>query len=72
MWHNDIKVNATFAAGGFKDVWAHLGTLGWRRIKTGASESVSNLYTLLSGAHAHDRPVNAHLDGDEIDIAYLK
>ena len=72
MWHNNIKVKATFAADGFKDVWANLDTLGWRRIKTDASQSVSNLYTLLSGARAHDRTVNAHLDGSEIDIAYLK
>ena len=72
MWHNDIKVNATFSANGFKDVWAHIGTLGWRKLKTDAAVSVSNLYPLLSTARAHDRLVNAHLDNNEIDIAYLK
>lgn len=72
MWHNDIKVNATFTANGFKDVWAHIGTVGWRKVKTDAAVNVSNLYTMLSTAHAHGRLVNAHLDGNEIDIAYLK
>lgn len=72
MWINDIKVNATFTANGFKDVWAHIGTLGWRRVKTDATTNVSNLYSMLSAAHAHDRNVNAHLDNNEIDIAYLK
>jgi hypothetical protein len=73
MWHNDKKVLMTFASNHSQNSWAQIEGVGWRKIKTGATDGVTNLYIMMCVAKANNRMVNVHIDTDNlIDIAYLK
>jgi hypothetical protein len=72
-WNYNHKVNYTYAHHGSQYVYAYLdGGLGWKRVKTGAADGVTNLFLLLTTAKANDRQVHVNLDAaDMITHAYL-
>lgn len=72
MWHNNKKVLRTYATNETENCWAYIEDLGWRKIQTGAADSVTNLFILLSAARASDRTVNVLVNDDnKITRAYL-
>lgn len=71
MWHNNKLVVQTFGSHHAQNAWANIEGLGWKKIKPNAPDGVTNLFLLLNAAKANGRRVNVHLDGDQIDIAYL-
>ena len=56
-WQYDKKVLATFTYTGAQWAWANIETLGWKRIKDGAPDGVTNLQVLLDSACANARLV---------------
>ncbi|MDQ1282887.1 MAG: hypothetical protein QG666_677, partial [Euryarchaeota archaeon] len=59
-----------------QNAWAYLSgtgiTAGWRKIKTGAADGVTNVFILLSAAQSSGKKVNADIDaGNLITCAYL-
>lgn len=73
MWHNNKKVLMTYASHHSQNCWANIDTIGWRKIKSAATDGVTNLYFMMCAAKANERLVNVHIDNDnQIDIAYLK
>lgn len=52
------KVDATFVDSGVQAAYVSLGTLGWRQIKDGAPDGVTNVFTAccearVTGHHVH-------------------
>ncbi len=71
-WQYNKKVLATFTYHGAQWAWANIETLGWRRIKDGAPDGVTNLQVLLDAACANARLVHVEVDAsDLITTAYL-
>ena len=71
-WHNHLAVVRTYATHHTQNAWANIGGLGWKKIKTGQADGVTNLFVLLCEAHAKGRTVNVLIDSsDRITTAYM-
>lgn len=71
MWHNNKAVLQTFASNNSQNAWANIESLGWKKIKPDDSDGVTNVFVQMNAAKANNRKVSVHLDGDQINIAYL-
>jgi len=73
MWYYNVKVNSTYTQYATQWAWADITGLGWRQIKGGAADGVTNLFILLSTAKANDRNVHVYIDSSDntIRTAYL-
>lgn len=72
MWHNNQTVNMTYCSAHSQNAWASIGTLGWKKIKPGTADGVTNIYMMMCAARANDRKVNVRITDNQIDIAYLR
>jgi subtilisin family serine protease len=70
-WHYNKKVRATYAHHTTQAVWANIDTLGWRRIRTGAADGVTNIFEVCCEAVANNRNVHVNADGTFIYTVYL-
>ena len=70
-WYYNVKVNSTFAHHTSQWAWADIAGLGWRRIKDGAADGVTNTFTALCEACANDRPVHVYADGTFLYTMYI-
>ncbi len=73
MWHNNRLVNRTYSTSGTQVAFAIINGVagGWKRIRPGASDGVSNILTLLSQAKANNRRVNVFINGNQIQRVVL-
>jgi hypothetical protein len=72
MWHSGKKILQTFVHHTTQWAWANVDGLGWKRIREGAPDGVTNLHVLLCVAQAEQRDVSVHVDTDDlITTAYL-
>lgn len=65
MWHYNKKINATFVHQKSQWAWADIEGIGWKRIKEGATDSMTNVLALLSTARTHEHLVHIHLDAND-------
>lgn len=70
-WHSNVVVNQTYASHHSQNAWAHFQGLGWRRIKTGSADGVTNMLALFAEAVANGKRVTIYADGDFVYRAYL-
>jgi C1A family cysteine protease len=70
-WHSNLTVNQTYASHHSQNAWAHFQDLGWRKIKTGAADGVTNMLALFVEAKANGKKVTIYADGDHVYRAYL-
>ena len=70
-WHHDLAANATFADHSSEWAWVHIDTLGWRRIKEGAPDGVTNMFAAFCAAVASGRKVSVYADADLVYTMYL-
>lgn len=69
MWHNNKTVNRTFATHHGQNAWAIINTIaGWKKIKTGNEDGVTNLFVALNAARANDRPVDVFINDTTNEI----
>ena len=72
MWHNNKLVFTTYSSHHSQNSWANVEGLGWRKVKTGATDGVTNLYMMFNAAKGSGRRINCFVDtNNEITIAYL-
>ncbi len=73
MWHNNKTVTRTYTSKDSQNAWAMIsGISGWKKIKTGAADGVTNTFALLSTARANGRQVDVYIVNDKIERATLK
>ena len=65
-WHNNLDVNRTYATYHSQNAWAHLSTLGWRKIAGGAPDGVTNTFAICCEARANSRKVHVLADGSTL------
>lgn len=72
MWHNNRLVLNVYAVHNPEGVWARIeGLDGWKRVRPGAADGVTNLAVLLNAAKANNRRLNVDIVGDEITRAIM-
>jgi hypothetical protein len=73
MWNNDKTVNRTYSSNDSQNAWAIIdGIAGWKKIKTGASDGVTNVFMMLCAAKANGRMVDVYIVSDQIERVVLK
>ena len=72
MWSNNKTVIRTYTSYHSQNAWANIDGIGWRKIKTGASDGVTNTFMILSGAKANIRKVNVYIVANLIERAVLR
>lgn len=72
-WFNSVNVVQTFASNDSQNAWVNIAGVGWRRIKTGATDGVTNLFIMFNAAKANARTVNVFVEDatNLVTIAYL-
>lgn len=71
QWLYNQRITATYAHHTEQFAWVHVEGLGWRRVKEGAADGVSNLFDMCNEAVAHSRTVHVSVDGESLYTAYL-
>lgn len=71
IWVYNKKVLATFANYTSQWVWVNIETVGWRRIKDGAADGVTNIFTACCNADASGRQIHAYIDNTYLYTMYL-
>lgn len=71
MWSNGKAVLQIYTTHHSQNAWANIQDLGWRKIKTDASDGVTNTFCLLTAAKANNRTVNVFIVDNLIERAYM-
>jgi immune inhibitor A len=70
-WQYNKVIRATFAHYTTQWAWAYVDGIGWRRIKDGAPDGVTNLFDLCCQALVSGHNVHVNLDNDFIYTMYF-
>lgn len=70
-WLYNKKVLSTYAHYTSQFAWVNIESVGWRRIKEGAADGVTNILTASCEALANNRQIHAYIDGSFIYTMYL-
>lgn len=72
-WNNNVSVAQTFASNDSQNAWVNISGVGWKKIKTGATDGVTNLFLLFNAAKANGRTVSVFVEDATqlVTIAYL-
>jgi immune inhibitor A len=70
-WYYDRTVDATFAHYTSQWAWAAIQGIGWRRLKDGAPDGVTNMFAALCDARATGRNVHVYADGSLIYTMFM-
>lgn len=73
MWYNNVKIDAIYVYSNSQWAWASIPGIGWRKIRGGAADGVTNMLLMLNAAKANDRPCNVYVDASDntITTAYM-
>jgi hypothetical protein len=73
MWYNNKNVSRTYTTKDSQNCWAIIsGISGWKKIKTGSTDGVTNVYSMLCAARANGRPVDVYIVSNQIERVTLK
>ncbi len=73
MWYNNRTVSWTHSKTGSQQAWAIIsGLSGWKRIRTGYADGVTNIYGLLNIAKANGRRVDVYVQNNLIEQVTLR
>ncbi|MEM6889553.1 MAG: peptidase M6 [Pseudomonadota bacterium] len=73
MWHNNKTVTRTYASKDSQNCHAILsGISGWKKVKTGSGDGVSNVFTALNAARAGGKRVDVFIVSDEIERVVMR
>lgn len=70
-WYYNKTVQMTYAHHTTQWAWAYIDGLGWRRIKEGSADGVTNLFMACCEAVANGRNVSVYADSQFIYTLYL-
>lgn len=70
-WIYNKQVLATFVHHTSQYAYVNIETLGWRRIKDGSADGVTNIFTACCNASANGRQIHAYVDGTYLYTMYL-
>ncbi len=65
-WHRNMNVGLTYVSSHSQNAWAYISTMGWRKIKTGSTDGITNMFAAFCEAKANNRKVNVYADGSTV------
>ncbi len=71
LWYHNMTVARTYVTYHSQNAWVWIDTLGWRKIKTGSTDGVTNTFITLNAARANNRPVDVYIVADQIERAVM-
>ncbi|NIL95870.1 MAG: S8 family serine peptidase, partial [Planctomycetales bacterium] len=71
LWHYNQTISSTYVLHSTQAAWAHIDGLGWRRIKPGAPDGVSNMLNTCCAALGNNRKVHVFVDNTFLYRMYL-
>jgi hypothetical protein len=73
MWHNNVTVSRIYCSMDSQNCWAIVSSpSGWKKIKTGSADGVTNVHVALTAARASNRTVDVYIANDQIERVTLK
>ncbi len=66
LWYYNMTVGNIYATHHSQNAWVWINTLGWRKIKTGSADGVTNTLIAFCEARANNRKVNVYADGSSV------
>ena len=73
MWHNGKQVTRVFTTQHSQNCWAIISTIsGWKKIKTGNTDGVTNIFLVLSAAFANNRTVDVYIANNVIEQVVMR
>lgn len=66
VWQHNKKLRHVYALHTTQAAWAYVDTIGWRRLKPGAADGVSNLFAACCEAAANGANVHVYIDASFI------
>ncbi|HEX6341206.1 M6 family metalloprotease domain-containing protein [Umezawaea sp.] len=71
QWYGDLAVDMVFASHHSGNAWAALAGLGWRQVRAGNPDGVTNMLAVLTEARANGKKVSITADATSVYDAYL-
>lgn len=65
-WHRNMTVALTYATYHSQNAWVYIYSMGWRKIKTGSTDGITNMFAAFCEAKANGRKVNVYADGSTV------
>ncbi|MFQ5587793.1 MAG: Dot/Icm T4SS effector Zinc-dependent metalloprotease LegP [Nitrospiria bacterium] len=62
-WYYNKAVSRTYASHGSKNAWVFVQSVGWRRIKAGSADGITNMFVGFCEAKANNKKVHVFMDG---------
>jgi hypothetical protein len=73
MWYNNKSVTRTYTSKDSQNCWATIsGISGWKKIRTGSADGVTNTFVTLNAAKANSRPVDVYIVANLIERAVMR
>lgn len=71
VWHYNVIPRYTYAGNVSQLAYVYLDGLGWRRIRHGSSDGVTNMFIMCCEAVANGKKLHAYADGSYVYNLYL-
>ncbi|MEH6405578.1 MAG: hypothetical protein V7750_19560 [Sneathiella sp.] len=73
MWNNNKTVSRTFTSTDSQNCYAMIsGIAGWKKIRTGNKDGVSNVFTCLNAARAGAKKVDVYIVNNQIQQVVMR
>ncbi|MBV1886896.1 MAG: hypothetical protein KUG61_07425 [Parvibaculaceae bacterium] len=73
MWNNNKTVSRTFTSTDSQNCYAIIsGVSGWKKIRTGNKDGVSNVFTCLNAARGGGRKVDVFIVNNQIEQVVMR
>lgn len=65
-WHYNVDVLQTYASVHAQNAWVYLAGMGWRKIKTGATDGVTNTLLACAKSRTNNRKIHVFADATNL------
>jgi len=66
--YSNVSVSSIFASYHSQNCWIYLAGVGWKKVRTGNADGVTNVHLVLTAARANARLVTAITDAGNANI----
>lgn len=72
QWVRNVTIRHTYALFTTQGAWVYINGFGWRRVKTGSADGVSNVFAVCVRAQGAATPVDLYIDDQHLYNALVR